>query len=72
MQYFLKWDLIWNSLVYTTVKGVGWRNKNGKENDVWGALRFSCGSQLKDSDIVEDLWHLRVPWKQFFLSIKYI
>lgn len=66
MQYFFKVRLdlelpgVYNSQ-RSGMKVEDRRKKNGKENDVWGALRLSCGSQLKNSDTVEDLWHLRGP-----------
>lgn len=66
MQYFFKVRLdlefpgVYNSQMIG-VKVEDRKKKNGKENDVWGALRLSCGSQLKNFDTVEDLWHLRGP-----------
>ena len=66
MQYFFKVRLdlelpgVYNSQ-RSGMKVEDRRKKNGKENDVWGALRLSCGSLLKNSDTVEDLWHLRGP-----------
>lgn len=70
-----KWTLIWNSLVYTTVRVLERRQGQkeekwkGKWCVVWVLWGFPMVHSLKNSNLAQYLGHLKNPWNIFFSKI---